>query len=99
MINKIKLNLIKLTKFLLQLQSRITPANDKLGHFYWGFIYAYSLELVFDTTAITIGVPLILALSKELRDGVADDKGISLGTVELLDIAFTVLPGILISLL
>lgn len=97
-INKIKLGFINATKFLLGLQSKITPANDKLGHFYWGFIYAYPLDLVFNNDYLTIGVPLLLAVSKEIRDAQKSKEGFKLGNVELLDIVATVIPGILLAI-
>lgn len=97
-LEKIKNGLIKVSKFLLGLQSKFTLANDKLGHFYWGFIYAYPLDLVFNNAYITIGIPLALAITKELRDRQVDKNGNKLGNFEILDIVATVAPGILLAI-
>lgn len=93
-INKIKTGFINVTKFFLGLQSKLIPATDKLGHFYWGAIYAFLTDLITDNIFIIL-VPLMFAISKELRDRVKDEKGISLGNFEWADIFWTVLPGIL----
>lgn len=81
--------ILKVLELGLKIQGKITPANDKLGHFYWGFLYAYSISL-FTKNILIILVPLLFAISKEWRDY----NG--LGNVEKLDIIFTILPGILI---
>ena len=87
--------LLKLLQFGLKIQNKITPANDKLGHFYWGTIYAIGTDLFTDNVLIIL-IPLLFALSKEWRDNIKTQDGISLGAVEKLDILFTILPGILI---
>lgn len=96
--NNIKKGLVKSTQFLLGLQSKFTLANDKLGHFYWGFIYAYPLDVLFGNPYLTIGIPLALAITKELRDKQVDENGNKLGNFEFLDIVATIAPGILLAI-
>lgn len=90
--------ILKSLNWLLNLQNKFTLTNDKLGHFYWGFIYAYPLDLVFNNNYLTIGIPLLLAVSKEIRDAQKSKEGFKLGNVELLDIVATVIPGILLAI-
>lgn len=85
-------------KTILKFQNKLTPACDKLGHFYWGFVYAYPLDLAFNNSYLTIGIPLLLAVSKEIRDSQKSKEGFKLGNVELLDIVATVIPGILLAI-
>jgi hypothetical protein len=86
-----KEQLIKLLQFALSVQTKLMPANDKLGHFYWGFFYAFATSLFTDNLLVII-IPSVLALSKEIMDSTG------LGNVEKMDVFFTVLPGILIYL-
>lgn len=93
-----KEKLLKGLNWLLNLQNTLTPAADKLAHFYWGLIYAYPVDYVFDNNYLTIGVPLALGISKELRDKQEDENGNKLGNVEWLDIISTTIPGILLAI-
>jgi hypothetical protein len=91
----IKEFIVKLLQFGLKVQSKIIPANDKLAHFYGGFIYAYITRLFTDNILVVL-IPLFFALTKEWLDNVKTDEGIKLGNVEKLDVFFTVLSGLLI---
>lgn len=76
-----------------------TPANDKLGHFYWGTLYAYIglmtalvVSLFTEPYWIYAVLPIMFAgvpaYIKEYRDGTG------LGTKEKEDILYTVAPSI-----
>tara|TARA_R110002110_G_scaffold393846_1_gene607641 strand:+ start:185 stop:481 length:297 start_codon:yes stop_codon:yes gene_type:complete len=93
----IKKFIVKLLQFALNVQSKITPSNDKLAHFYIGFIISYITDLFTDNILIVI-IPLCVALAKEWLDNSENDKGDKLGNVEKLDVFFTVLSGVLIYL-
>tara|TARA_R110000772_G_scaffold67974_1_gene150571 strand:- start:336 stop:641 length:306 start_codon:yes stop_codon:yes gene_type:complete len=93
----IKKFIVKLLQFALNVQSKITPSNDKLAHFYIGFIISYITDLFTDNILIVI-IPLCVALAKEWLDNTKNDKGDKLGNVERLDVFFTVLSGVLMYL-
>jgi hypothetical protein len=50
----IKKFIVKLLQFALNVQSKITPSNDKLAHFYIGFIISYITDLFTDNILIVI---------------------------------------------
>ena len=89
--------IVKLLQFALKIQSKIIPSNDKLAHFYIGFIASYITGLFTDSVLIVIA-PLCVALAKEWLDNSENEKGDKLGNVEELDVFFTVLSGVLIYL-
>ena len=91
---KIKEKLIEFLNWLLKIQGKFTPRVDKLGHFYWGALYAFLVDLVTDNIFIIL-VPLLFAISKEVRDRMKDDYGVKLGNFEWADIFWTSLPGLL----
>ena len=93
----IKKFIVKLLQFALNVQSKITPSNDKLAHFYIGFIISYITDLFTDNILIVI-IPLCVALAKEWLDNTKNDKGDKLGNAERLDVFFTVLSGVLMYL-
>lgn len=93
----IKKFIVKLLQFALNVQSKITPSNDKLAHFYIGFIISYITDLFTDNILIVI-IPLGVALANEWLDNSENDKGDKLGNAERLDVFFTVLSGVLIYL-
>ena len=89
--------IVKLLQFALNVLSKITPSNDKLAHFYIGFIISYITDLFTDNILIVI-IPLCVALANEWLDNSENDKGDKLGNVEILDVFFTVLSGVLMYL-
>ena len=93
-----------LNEKLLKLIIKLTPANDKLAHFYWGTIYALLGLVLASLMTIVLGPVKILAILpllitaipayvKEKRDATG------LGNSEKLDFVFTVIPSIPISIL
>lgn len=93
----------KLNKKLLELIISLTPAEDKLGHFFWGSIYAsiglmgVGILSIFTNGWLLGIIPFAFAtgmgLLKEIRDGQGH------GNKELADLVFTSIPSIPISLL
>lgn len=83
-------------KKLYKLIQEFTPKPDKLGHFYWGFIYSlfgFGGFLLFDTIWLIALPSIVLAASKEFFD----KKGY--GNAELLDFVFTVIPSVVFTLI
>lgn len=83
-------------KKILEFQNKLTPKNDKLGHFFWGFWYALFgvlLHIFFGWIYWIIIPSFVLAASKEYWDSKGN------GNVELLDFIFTVIPSLVFSLI
>jgi hypothetical protein len=81
---------------ILDFQNKLTPANDKLGHFFWGFWYAlFGVLLYFLTGWIYwIVIPSVFfASSKEILDY------FGFGNCEVMDFVFTIIPSIVFGLL
>ncbi|MDB0602374.1 hypothetical protein PL373_14730 [Tenacibaculum maritimum] len=77
-------------KKILELQGKLTPKNDKLGHFFWGFWYALFgvlMHVVFSWIYWIVIPSVILAASKEFWDSRGN------GNVEFLDFLFTIIPS------
>ena len=63
--------MIKIINFLIKLQSKLTPKNDKLGHFYYGVLYSYIGSFIYLFTGFGLSillVPFVLGVLKEYRD-------------------------------
>jgi hypothetical protein len=78
---------------IVQWQTNITPNNDKLAHFFWGFWYALIGYIIFWFTGYRISVillPLILGVMNEIRNFFGKGKP------EFMDIFYTVVTGIII---
>ena len=83
-------------KKILELQGKLTPKNDKLGHFFWGFWYALFgvlIYVVFSWVYWIVIPSVILATSKEFWDSKGNRN------VEFLDFFFTVLPSLVLFLI
>lgn len=81
-------------KKILELQSKLTPKNDKLGHFFWGFWYALFgmlMYVVFGWIYWIVIPTVILAASKEFWDSRGN------GNVEFLDFLFTITPSLVLT--
>lgn len=79
----------KLYKFLQQ----ITPAPDKLSHFFWGFILTIIgviLSEIFNFTFFILIPSMVLGAVKEF----VDSKGF--GRFELFDFFYTIIPSVII---
>lgn len=80
-------------KKILNYQNKLTPKNDKLAHFFWGFWYAVVSVLIYlfliDWIYIVIIPTVIISAIKEYYDSKGN------GTVELLDFIFTIIPSII----
>ncbi len=75
---------------------RLTPASDKLSHFFWGFVFALFgviAYLVFNVIWLICIPVIVLAGLKEFLDY----RG--MGRAEWLDFVFGVIPGIVITFL
>lgn len=59
--------------------------KDKLLHFFYGFLIMILLSLFLPKTIVVISL-LLIAVAKEIRDKFKN------GSVELLDVLFTILP-------
>lgn len=76
------------------LQHNLTPDNDKLGHFFWGFIYCligFLIDYFTGKHAFILIIPFLIAGLSELVDGLSGK-----GNVEFWDIIYTILPSIII---
>lgn len=86
--------MINILHKLKVLQYDLTPDNDKLGHFFWGFIYCL-IGLVIDyfigKYAFILIVPFLIGGLSELVDGLSGK-----GNVEFWDIIYTISPSIII---
>lgn len=84
-------------KRLIQFQTDITPSYDKLGHFFWGFIYAVISYLIgyylLESKMFTLFIPIVFAGIKELRDSRGH------GTPEFMDFVYTVIPSVIMFLI
>lgn len=81
-------------KKILELQGKLTPKNDKLGHFFWGFWYALFgvlMYVVFSWIYWIVIPSVILAASKEFWDSRGN------GNVEFLDFLFTIIPSLVLT--
>ena len=81
-------------KSIFQLIQKLTPKPDKLGHFYWGFIYTVLGVIgffIFHTLWIIVIPNIVLAASKEI----IDKQGY--GNAEWADFIFTIIPSIIIT--
>ena len=82
---------------MIKLINKLTPQQDKLAHFYWGFIYAvisYLIGLMLFSTQWTIVIlPFALGGAKEIMDW----QGY--GTPEWEDFIYTAIPSIVMYLL
>jgi len=80
------------------LQGNLTPDNDKLGHFYFGFIYSLVGYLIgvylVDLQVLVFLLPLFISALGELLDSITGD-----GNSEFLDIFYTCISGVLIYIL
>ncbi len=80
-------------RYILYLIKKLTPDNDKLAHFFWGFVYGV-IGYFLQGFALMFFTPLLLGVIKEYHD--SKDKGYS----EFLDVIYTMLPsGIMIIIL
>ena len=82
---------------IIKIQQSITPKNDKLGHFFWGFWYAiisYLISTIFNHDYLIFALPLVIGLYKELYDLISKK-----GDPELLDLIWTILPSIIMYIL
>ncbi|MFL0067861.1 hypothetical protein V2647_03620 [Tenacibaculum maritimum] len=83
-------------KNLYKLIQKLTPKVDKLGHFYWGFLYTIAGVIgffIFDALFLIVLPSVVLAAFKEFFD----KQGF--GNAEWLDFTFTIIPGIVITLI
>ena len=79
---------------LIAFQTKITPASDKLGHFFWGFWYAHFGQVIdsyFNICFFVVFIPFIPATYKEVRDYFSED-----GTPEFLDWVFTMVSSMIL---
>ena len=74
---------------ILKFQQWLTPAPDKLAHFFWGFMYLVFLTYLNVNDLYTFIIIFALALSKEIIDKYVSIKE------HALDILFTILPFLL----
>ncbi|TVZ55591.1 hypothetical protein OD91_0846 [Lutibacter sp. Hel_I_33_5] len=84
----------------------LTPATDKLAHYYWGVIYSMITFIVvqfFLSPIVSSIIALIftsfLAYKKEQNDGKLKADGTKKGNKEMLDFVFTIIPAIQILLI
>ena len=83
-------------KNLYKLIQKFTPKADKLGHFYWGFLYSIAGVIgffIFDALWLIALPSIVLAASKEFFDKQGH------GNAEWLDFVFTIIPGLVITLI
>lgn len=83
-------------KNLYKLIQKFTPKADKLGHFYWGFLYSILGVIgffIFNALWLIALPSVVLAASKEIFD----KQGY--GNAEWLDFVFTIIPGLTITLI
>lgn len=79
------------------MQGKFTPNNDKLGHFFWGFIYCIIGSLIdyfINSNFMFVLFPLLVAVLAEYLD-----KKTGKGNAEFLDVVFTISPSIMIFLI
>ena len=80
-------------KKLLALQEKLTPAPDKLAHFYWGFwiaLFGVILYGLFGWIWWIVLPSIVLAALKEIRDA------FGFGNPEFWDFIITVVPSIVL---
>lgn len=78
-------------KRLINFITNITPKNDKLAHFFWGFIYSLGgvvYFLIYKKIYFIVIFPLAFAVIKEYIDSKGEGK------VEFADVIFTVIPSV-----
>lgn len=78
---------------LIEFQTKITPNNDKLAHFFWGFWYALIGNVIYLLTDVKLSiffVPLLLGMVNEIRNYFGK------GTPEIWDVFFTIMPSLMI---
>jgi len=81
----------KLIQKIATFQASFTPAKDKLGHFFWGFIYGLLgviIEVLSGNSAYIILCPLAGGLFKEVADHFRDK------TFDWKDLLYTTIPGV-----
>lgn len=93
-----KQKIINLLNYLITIQNKLTPKEDKLKHFYWGTIISLITDIFTDNWLIVV-LPFVVAIIKEIRDKTKNNKNINLGTVEKSDIFFTTLSGLILYLI
>ena len=75
----------------------LTPDNDKLAHFFWGFVYgtvSYLLGIfLLSSHLYAMFLPIVFGLIKEIKDDMV------YGGFDFVDLTYTVLPSGIITIL
>lgn len=79
-------------KHLIKIIKYLTPNNDKLAHFYWGVIFGCSGYLIYGVSLMLL-LPFVFGLIKEYDDSKGNGK------VETLDVLFTILPSLIVTII
>lgn len=84
-------------KKLIEIINRLTPEQDKLKHFFWGFVYAvvsYVIGCFFlDSKLFTMFLPVVFGTAKEVYDD------ITYGGFDVEDLLYTLIPSFIITLI
>lgn len=84
-------------KKIIEIINRLTPEQDKLKHFFWGFVYAVVSYVIgvylLDSKLFTMFLPVVLGASKEIYDD------ITYGGFDVKDLFYTLIPSFIITLI
>lgn len=84
-------------KKILEIINRLTPEQDKLKHFFWGFVYAVVSCVIgcylLDSKLFTMFLPVVFGAAKEIYDD------ITYGGFDVEDLFYTLIPSFIITLI
>lgn len=82
---------------LIEIINKLTPKEDKLKHFFWGFIYAVISYVIsyylLDSKLFTMFLPVLFGAIKEVHDD------IKYGGFDVEDLFYTLIPSFIITLI
>jgi len=84
-------------KKLIEIINKLTPKEDKLKHFFWGFVYALVSYVIgvylLDSKLFTMFLPVAFGAAKEIYDD------IKYGGFDVEDLFYTLIPSFIITLI
>lgn len=82
---------------IIEIINKLTPKEDKLKHFFWGFIYAVISYVIgyylLGSKLFTMFLPVLFGSIKEIHDD------IKYGGFDVEDLFYTLIPSFIITLI